>query len=339
MIEQIYLKISALYPKSTLASTRLLLLQSGLGAVSARTYLGFATFFTFVVSLIALLIAPVLTKELWIIISAPIAAGLSAAALFYLYLTMGADSRAKQIETLLPDGLQLISSNMRAGMTLENAVWSSAVPEFGPLRDEIRKVSADTFAGKSIEQSLRAMGTRVRSNIVDRTIKLIAEGIHLGGEMAPLLEEVSDDIRSTQNLQKEIETSTTMYALFIVFAAVIAAPVLFSVSSFYSQMNEDITSKQAASFKGGNLPSAAGVPSIGLGSRGSQGEKITAAEIQSFSLGAITLTTFFAGLILGQIRTGNWANGLKYSPIFVIVALTLYSLGTAVLSATLGNLI
>ncbi len=339
MIENAYLKISAIYPRSVLESTRKLMLQSGVQGITARAYLGFATIVSLSLGLAALLFAPVFTRDPLIIFAAPIAAAGAAGMLFYLSLSMGADSRAKSIEALLPDGLQLISANMRAGMTLENAIWSAAVPEFGALRDEIRKVSADAFAGKPIETALSAMRTRVRSHIVERTLKLVSEGIQLGGEIAPLLDEVSADIKSIQNLQKEIATSTTMYAIFIVFAAVLAAPVLFSVSTFYTQMNEQITAKQHATSPQGEMPQVQGLPALFASAKKQQAGAITAADIQGFSTAAIIITTFFAGIILGQIRTGNWTEGLKYSPIFIAVALGLYYLGAGVLASTLGKII
>ncbi len=341
MIEQIYVQLSALFPRSVLNSTRTLLVQNGIGGISSRTYLGFSTFASIALAVFSFIATVLFTKDQLIAVAAAVVVAVSVQALFYLVLSMGADSRAKKIEILLPEGLQLISANMRAGMTLENAVWSSAVPEFGPLRDEIQKMSADVFAGKPISHALLAMGSRVRSPIVERTIRLIAEGVKLGGEMAPLLDEVSSDIRSTQSLHKEIQTSTTTYVMFIVFAAMIAAPMLFSISSFYAKMNEDNFTRQVTKGVGmKELPAASGIPSIGLSLTKPPGpDTIRASDIQLFSFGAIAMTNFFAGLILGQLGTGKWTEGLKYSPIFIIVSLAIYSASLGMLGATLGKLV
>lgn len=63
----------------------------------------------------------------------------------YLFFMLVADSRANQIETVLPDALQLISANVRAGMTIDRAIWLSARPEFGVLEEEIKMVGAKTM--------------------------------------------------------------------------------------------------------------------------------------------------------------------------------------------------
>ncbi|MFA6048429.1 MAG: type II secretion system F family protein [Candidatus Micrarchaeia archaeon] len=339
MIEEFYLKVSSIYPRSTLASVRKLLLQSGVQGISPRFYLGFATIATISLGAAVFAAGVFISGDPLMRLAIPIGAMAASAAAFYLWLSMAAASRAKKIETVLPDGLQLISANMRAGMTLENAIWSSAVPEFGPLRDEIRKVSADTFGGKPIDEALAAMGTRVRSRIVERTIRLVAEGIRLGGEMAPLLDEVSADIKSTQTLQKEIATSTTMYAMFILFAAVFAAPALFSISTFYSEMNEGLVAKQTAGLSGRQMPTGGGVPAFGFSSPDAQSaDRITAKDIRDFSIAALVITTFFAGLLLGQIQAGHWTEGIKYSPIFVGVALAIYFAGVSVLASTVGKI-
>ena len=53
----------------------------------------------------------------------------------YIVLSLIADSRARFIEKMLPDNLQLIAANVRAGMTVDKAIWLSARPELGILED------------------------------------------------------------------------------------------------------------------------------------------------------------------------------------------------------------
>ncbi|MFQ6055173.1 MAG: type II secretion system F family protein, partial [Methanosarcinales archaeon] len=126
----------------------------------------------------------------------------------------------------LPDVLQLISANVRAGMTVDKAIWLSARPEFGILEEEVRKVGAKTMGGKPINLALKEMSKKIKSKILDRTVKLIIEGIESGGDLAKLLDETSSNIRTTQSLRKEIRSSVMMYSIFILFAAVLGAPML-----------------------------------------------------------------------------------------------------------------
>src|SRR3989338_6908138 len=71
--------------------------------------------------------------------------------------------KVKFIENILPDALQLMASNLRAGFTTDRALLLSARPEFGPLKDEINLVGKEITAGKPIEEALFNMTKRVQS--------------------------------------------------------------------------------------------------------------------------------------------------------------------------------
>ena len=46
-------------------------------------------------------------------------------------------ARVKKVEAIFPDFLQLMASNLRAGMTIDRAILTSSRPEFAPLDEEI----------------------------------------------------------------------------------------------------------------------------------------------------------------------------------------------------------
>src|SRR3989344_2134045 len=308
----VYKRISAFFPRSLVKATSKLLLQGGFDELDARTFLGFALFVSVSGALTAFFLAPVFFEEKLIHLSAALFA-------FALSLSMRVYSRSRKIEEILPVALQMISANIRAGMTLENAVWSSARPEFGPFKDEIQRMSAKSFGGAPLTETFKEMSKRVNSQIVERSIRLINEGIILGGEMAHLLDQVAFDIRSTQLLQKEIAVATTTYAIFIIFAAVVASPLLFSVSTYYAVLNERLVEKQAGSGPDMNqtLPSQAGpFGSLAGGGGGKKEGGIKSGDIKLFSMVAIAVSSFFAALILGLILEGKVMRGLKYAPVF-----------------------
>lgn len=246
----------------------------------------------------------------------------------YFILKTTAQQRSKKIESMLPDALRIISANMRAGMTIENALWSAARPEFGPFRDELSKVAADTFGGMPIEDALLCMPERVDSRLLARAIDLMVGGLRLGGRMTDLLDRIATDISSRQNLQRQIETSTTTYAIFIVFSALIAAPMLFAVSTFYSEINETTLSGFTQGLEI-NTAARARIASSGIPlllPSAQQADQIGFEEIRLFSLGVIIITAFFASLLIAQIKEGEAHRGLSYAPVFVAAAMTVFIL-------------
>ena len=333
-----YQQIAGFFPQWVLDRTALALVQGGF-EIQPRVFLGFSVFFSVSVALITFFVTPFFFPGRPLLqIAASATALLATIGLLWTMLVLAADRRAALVEDVLPDALKIISANIRAGMTLENAFWGAARPEFGAFKDEIRKVSAETFGGHPISEALTRMSSRVKSNIVERAVKLINEGIRLGGEMARLLDEVAADIVTTKLLRKEILTSTMTYSVFIVFAAVIAAPLLFALSTYYAEMNESVIQKQAV--RGGGAVEQqyvqqAGISGLpGLSFAGPTPGAISAADIYLFSIAAITVTTFFAGLTLALIREGKAIRGIKYSPAFIVVALAIYLLAHAFLQAT-----
>ena len=345
MFEKIYLRTAAVFPKRIVDEAGVLLQQGGTPKINPKVYLGFAAYVSAAFALTAFFLVPFLLPLMHPVVHwlAAIAVGLLIGAVFYLNLTMAAEGRAEKIEVVLPDMLQLISANIRAGMTLENAVWSSAKEEFGPLKDEIKKVSADTYSGIPLQDGLSHMSARIRSPLVDRAIKLIVEGIAKGGEMTQLLDQVAWDVKSTQALRREITTTTVTYSLFIVFAAVIVSPMLFSVSVYYAEMNEKISEKTASipelNLSGSTGGSPYGFSSAPMMSIGSSKQSIKSGDIMLFAYASIFITSIFSSLILAVIRTGRKSPGLKFMLVFAIIGFAIFSLAHGLLASAFASIV
>ena len=308
------------------------MIQGGIN-IKSRVYAGTSMFWSLILAVVTFEVALLFIEPrfAWV---AGLVAWLTVEALFYLILIAAADNRAVKIEEVLPDALQTISANVRAGMTIENAIWMGARPEFGPLEDEIKLVSSKSFGGKPIADGLKEMAGRVRSATLERAVKLLVEGIELGGEMAPLLDEVSRDIRSTNALKKEILNATLMYTIFIIFSSMIAAPALFASSLYYSEMSLSIMKSRT------QIPSD--IPVTGGFSilmKGGQGPLITPDEVNLFAIACIVLTTTCGALTLAQIRYGRVTRGLKLIPIFVVCALTVFFVAHSIFQSTFGYLL
>ena len=228
-----------------------------------------------------------------------------------------ADSKAREVEKVLPDALQLIAANVRAGMTIDKAIWLSARPEFGLLEEEIRLVGAKTVGGTSMKNALIGMTKRIKSEVLERTVRLINEGIESGGELAFLLEETANNIRTNQSLRKEIRSSVTTYSIFILFAAVIGAPMLFAISLFFVEVMGSLWTPQIF-----GAVSQAGGPIGGLVS--GTAPQITVDELFWFAIACMITTTFFGALIIGLIQYGKESRGLKYLPLLMVGAIVVF---------------
>ena len=343
-IEKLFVKASMFLPENIIKSFESLMVQGGF-SVSAREYAGYSLLLSILVTIAAEQAAEIFVAREYAIALA-IFTFFVMMGLFYLLILMTADNRARRIEEVLPDALQMISANIRAGMTLENAIWMAAKPELGPLEEEIRIVSGKAFGGKPITSALSQMAERIRSARLDRSVKLLNEGIKLGGEVAPLLDEVAQDLKMNNMLSKEIASATTMYMIFIIFTAVIASPVMFAASAYYAEMAFFISGEQSSNVPGSGMGTGmagAGVSGSGFSSLISAGERnmeemITPDEFIQFAVACVMLTTFFCALTLSVIRQGKMVRGVKYVPVFIIAGITIFFVTLSLLRNMFGFL-
>ncbi|MBU3957612.1 MAG: type II secretion system F family protein [Nanoarchaeota archaeon] len=325
----IYERIAYFLPKKYKGGLKQTLVYAGFEKKETEKIIGFAALFSLSIGLVAFFLATLMSFGALAIGIGMLSAAASLA-LIHLAFIMIADSRGREIENVLPDCLQLISSNIRAGMTVDKAVWLSARKEFGILEEEIRKVGAKTFGGKPIKFALQDMTTSIKSTILERTIKLIVEGMESGGELAKLMDETATNIRTQQTLRKEIYGSVMMYTLFIGFAAVLGAPLLFAISIYFIEITSNLWALQGAPATGG----AGGMSFLKV-----SGPQIPAGDLLIFSLITIAITTFFGSLIIGLIQYGQEKRGLKYVPLFMGAAFAIFFAANFLIRMLFGGMI
>lgn len=116
--------------------------------------------------------------------------------IFYFWVSLNASTRIKKIEDVFPDFIQLMSSNLRAGMTVDYAFLSSARPELAPLDIEILRTGREIATGKDIVYAFSNMAERVGSEKISKIIGLIISGLKAGGNIATLLENTAGNIKN-----------------------------------------------------------------------------------------------------------------------------------------------
>jgi type II secretory pathway component PulF len=239
-------------------------------------------------------------------------------------LVVGAETRRNAVEAALPDFLTLVSANVKAGMTLDQAMWYAAKPEFGLLSTEVKVVIKRAFSGESLSSALDDLAVRVDSKVFQRTISLIKQASATGGEIAEILERTAQDTRNSSIMKKDISASLVLYEIFVLFAAIFGTPFLFAVSSKLIGVLEKAfaylpaTGSQSVSQFSFIKPM---VPTI------------TSGQFFWFSIVTIAVTAVFASFIVGVIRTGSRTEGLKYLPFVMALALGVFWVVTQALNA------
>jgi len=222
--------------------------------------------------------------------------------------------------------LQLTASNIKAGMTIDSALWYAVRPRFGVLAKEIEVVAKDTMRGEDLKTALQKFADKYESVLLKRSISLLIEGLEAGGEIGNLLNKIAINIQENKIMRKEMAANVTTYVIFISFATIAAAPMLFGLSGVLIRVISDI---------GSNVGSTA---TTGLAISFSSGG-ITYSDFKIFAIVSLIITSFFSAVIISTIKNGNIKLGLKYIPIFIFVTITLFLIADIVLGKLLGTVL
>ncbi len=246
----------------------------------------------------------------------------------YAYLMLNADSRARFVEEVLPDALQLMSANLRAGMTVDKALLLAARPEFGHFRDDINYVGKEVATGKEFGEALLGICQRIRSDKLLKTVQLVITGVESGGEVADLLEHSAANLRQQKLVEQRVRSSVLVYVIFIFSAIGFGAPMLFGLSSFLIEVITDIFGK-------------IDIPTADIGKKlplTFTKVSVTPDFVNTYTIISMMLTSLMGSLILGLISKGKEKEGLKYLPLLVILTLTLFFVVKFLIAKLLGGL-
>lgn len=244
----------------------------------------------------------------------------------YLILYFKVDNRKKKMEDVLPDILQIIASNLQAGMTPYMAIKGSARKEFGPLAEELRYVSKEALGTKDFSHELYKIGERVDSATVKRTLKLISSSLTSGGQLRKTLEELTEDISETDALKKQMVNNTKTYTMFILFTIIVGAPLLLSISVHFVDMVNNMQSSSTLSTDQFGLSFLSGEVTI------------TPRFLTRTSVFMLILTSTFATMLSGTITKGEMTAGLKYAPFASAASIGVFYLAKAIVSGLFAGM-
>ncbi|MCH8329708.1 MAG: type II secretion system F family protein [Nanoarchaeota archaeon] len=245
--------------------------------------------------------------------------------LFYVIVDLKIFKRKVDIEDVLPDYLQLTASNIKAGMTIDRALWYAVRPRFGVLAKEIEIVAKETMRGEDLKTALQKFADKYESVLLKRSISLLIEGLEAGGEIGNLLNKIAINIQENKIMKKEMAANVTTYVIFITFATIAAAPALFALSGVLIKVITNLGSTM------GGVTSATTGFALSF-----SGSGIKYSDFKIFAVVSLIITSFFSSVIISTIKKGNAKLGFKYIPMFIVVTITLFFIADKVLGSLLG---
>lgn len=150
---------------------------------------------------------------------------------FWLKRRIG--KRQQKLESQLIELLQMLSSALRAGFGLIQALDSSSEQLPAPLSVEVRRTLHDTAMGASIDQALASLNERVGSSDFDIVITAILIQRTVGGNLAEILDNVAHTMRERERIRGEIRTLTSQQRMtgYVIGGIPVGLGIIFSIIS------------------------------------------------------------------------------------------------------------
>jgi len=248
--------------------------------------------------------------------------------LFYMWLLLKADKKSKFVENILPDVLQLMSSNLRAGMTTDRALLLSAREEFGPFAVELNRLGKEISTGKEIDVALVDLAARIKSEKLEKTVFLLVSGIRSGGELSDLLDQTANNLRRQKVVDEKIRSNVLMYVIFIFVAVGIGSPVLFGLSSYLVEVltkNLSLIEIPSETALSSSLPFALTKVSISVD------------FVVQFAILSLVTSSIMGAMVLGLISKGAAKYGVRMIPILIVFSVGIFFIVRSLIAGLLGG--
>lgn len=154
---------------------------------------------------VILFLLVMLLSRIWFI---GLVAGIIGYILPGVYVNLKKDKRAAAINKQLPESLDLIASGLRAGLSFAQAMNLTSKDMEQPIRGEFEKVLRDNTLGKTMEDALEEMVFRTKDEDIDLFVTAMVVQRQVGGNLAEILEIISNTLRERVRVKGEIRTLT-----------------------------------------------------------------------------------------------------------------------------------
>ncbi len=198
----------------------------------------------------------------------------------------------KAVDERLPDLFRSIVQGQETGMTLPQALENAAKRNYGPLTVELKKMVSQISWGMPFEEALLALGRRVNTVLVQRTVPLVIEASRSGGHVEKVFDPMGKFVQSTLLLDKERRNQTRPYVaiIYVAFFVFLFTIVLLFQSFFVS---------------------IEGLPLLSPSTMSSE-------QMRRIFFHMTTIQALFGGLVAGKMGEGTINAGLKHSLVMML---------------------
>lgn len=156
--------------------------------------------------------------------------------LLFIFLIRYAGGREKKrFEKQLPDTLTLLSTSLRAGYSLLQAIEAVAAEAPDPTAREFSRAVSEARLGRTVSDSLQGIADRTQSQDFEWAVMAIEIQREVGGNLAEVLQTVAETMMSRNRLKGEIRALTAEGRI----SAIVLGSLPFALGIFLWFNNRD----------------------------------------------------------------------------------------------------
>lgn len=125
-----------------------------------------------------------------------------------IYVRRAAAKRRAAFADQLPEVLQLVTTALRSGFALTQALESVAEDAEQPARGEFAHVLAEVRLGRDLSDAMTALARRMQSKDLEWMVSAIDINRDTGGNLSEILDRVSATIRERGRIARQVRTLT-----------------------------------------------------------------------------------------------------------------------------------
>lgn len=124
------------------------------------------------------------------------------------FVRLLAARRLARLRAQLPEGLGTLSTSVRAGLSLPQALAQGAESVAAPLGEELGRITRETALGGTLEAALESFERRAPLPEVQLLVAALKLARSTGGSLAPLLDQLTETLRERERLRGHVRTLT-----------------------------------------------------------------------------------------------------------------------------------
>lgn len=217
--------------------------------------------------------------------------------------------RLERIDARLPDFLTDLASLHKAGLTLQDSVLTAAQGDYGDLTKDVRMAADHVRWNVPILTVLANLKDRIDTPIAQRTMTVVLEAGHSGGNVPEVLEIAAGNARAFVQLRDERKRSMGLYTIITYVASLVFVMVALALQGIF-------------------VPKMIGAFGQAAGGGSALGFKQlpTADEFRNLFYASALVQSIGNGLVGGVMSDGRALSGLRHAWFMVLLCVVGFAL-------------